>query len=123
MTEYYQNAQSTINLIYNNTYYKIIIALTLKKNVHEIESRRNRNRSYITGSLYFDITMRLCISKTTYFTFFIFLCSLAGNADELLQIVTIVYHSRERGTVAASDKTLETFGTGTNAVSCENTEI
>lgn len=46
MTEYYQNAQSTINLIYNNTYYKIIIVLTLKKKmftklkVEEIETVR-----------------------------------------------------------------------------------
>lgn len=35
----------------------------------------------------------------------------------------IVWSSRERIAAVAGDKTLETFGTGTNAVSCENTEI
>ena len=90
----------------------------------KLKEKSKKSKPFVYhGIPLFDITMRLCISKTTYFTFFIFLCSLAGNSDELLQIVTIVYHSRERGTVAASDKTLETFGTGTNAVSCENTEI
>ena len=46
-----------------------------------------------------------------------------GHSDELLQIVHCVVEQPRTHRRGGGDKTLETFGTGTNAVSCENTEI